>query len=237
LTFTNPQFVALEAHVEQRGVLDPHFAPSRVERKRRDAQFVLAMLSPLSPGRRVLDFGCGAGVFVAEALRAGWDAVGVDLNRRLAEAGNDRWDINSLHGGPLEEFCARGMPAFDAVVAYQVFERITRPLEIGAQLVRLIRPGGVLYVDVPHARQPREWLRPGATLDPTAHVNHFTYRSLRGFFERLGCTVIFSSAAPALLGLWRRAGLGVRAARLGAVAKRLLPPVGSGLTMVGRVSG
>lgn len=234
MIFTNPQGTGYEENVSRRGVLDRHFAPAMLERARRVARFQLAILSELSPGPRVLDFGSGAGVFVDEAIRRGWDATGLDLNRGLSQAANRRWGFNALQGGSLEECISQGVQPFDAIISNQVFEHIRRPVETGKTLVSLLRQRGVIYIDVPNAGQVTELLHRGRTLDPTAHFNHFTIASLRHLVRRIGCRPIFCSAGPSLVRLYHRMGLKRLCYSMGRLSRRLLPPVGSGVCAVGR---
>lgn len=47
--------------------------------------YVQSLLSDLPKGERILDFGCGVGGFVNEALEAGFDAYGVEIDPQLRE--------------------------------------------------------------------------------------------------------------------------------------------------------
>jgi len=235
MVFTNPQLVTYTQQVEHRGVLGRHFSPAVLDRQRRIAHFVLGLLSPLVKGRRVLDFGCGEGAFVYEALRAGWDATGLDLNQGLVEAANAHWGFHALRSGTLDEFGGAARPAlFDAVVTSQVFEHLQSPVTVGRQLVSLLRRGGVLYIDVPNVAQLAERLHRGRTLDPTAHWNHFSLTTLKALVARLGCSVAYASAAPSLVEHYHRLGLTRLCYPLGRLMKRLLPGIGTGVCVVGR---
>ena len=234
MIYTNPQCVLYEKEVEHRGKLDRHFSEQSLEKSRRCASLLLGMLAKVAPGRRLLDFGAGAGVLVDEARKQGWDAAGVDLNKGLVEAAKKYWGFDAIFAGSLEAFTATDPKLFDAVVSYQVIEHIPAPLRVGRALVEMLNPRGVLYIDVPYARQPAELLSRGKSLDPTSHANHFTLRTLRSLVTRLGCEVVSSSAAPSLVGLYNRLGLRRLCYPLGRLSKRLLPPVGTGVCVIGR---
>lgn len=77
-----------------------HDDPARPDRKgyadyradeaaqRRNARARLRMLEPLVPTTsRILDVGCAAGYFVAEARQLGWDAEGVDVAGEIVDWG------------------------------------------------------------------------------------------------------------------------------------------------------
>ena len=234
MIFTNPQPVTYTTEVAERGVLDRHFSPAEIARRRRMASLVLSVLAPHIKGRRVLDFGCGEGAFVAEARADGWDAVGTDLNRGLVMRANEFWKFDALQPGSLDEFLATRPALFDAVVTSQVFEHLQHPIDIGRQLRGLLKPDGLLYIDVPNANQLMEWRRLGVTLDPTAHWNHFTVPTLRRLMAEMGFTVVTASGAPSLVNVFHRLRLGRVANPLGRISRRLLPPIGSGVSCLGR---
>jgi SAM-dependent methyltransferase len=234
MIYTNPQPVSYLQEVSHRGVLDRHFRPSKLTRLARVAMLVLSILAPQAAGRRVLDFGCGEGTFVATAVDAGWDAVGTDLNAGLVQAANRHWGFDRLHAGSLDEFAAAAPAPFDVIVSSQVFEHLQRPVETGRKLVELLRPGGLIYIDVPNANQLQEWVSKGKTLDPTAHWNHFTVDTLRDLVRRMDCEVVSATGAPSLVNVYHDVGAGSAALPLARMTRKVLPNVGSGACVIGR---
>lgn len=100
---------------------------------------------------RVLDYGCGAGQIVVNALERGFDAYGVDLfyeggSAREAAQKTGLWDsriFDLREGGAIPE----KVPSFDVVLSNQVFEHIedfTVPLE---EIDRVLKPGG-LFINI-----------------------------------------------------------------------------------------
>ncbi len=234
MIFTNPQAIRYEQRVQERGTLKVHFLERRLSRARVGVRFQLGLLARFARGRRLLDFGAGNGVAVDEGRKLGWDAHGVDLNRGLAAAANEYWGFDAIYGGSLSEYGATSPKPFDAIISNQVFEHLHHPLEVGRSAVSLLNSGGVLFIDVPYAKQPAELVSRGKTLDPTAHVNHFTVRTLQELMGRVGCGVVYCSAAPSLVQLYRRFGMRRLCYPLGRISKRLLPPIGTGVCVIGR---
>jgi len=236
MIWTNPQqtnyYTATVAELGERPV---DFVDEAIALGKRQARTHIAVLQQLRAGKRFLDFGCGTGFLVDEAIKFGFDAHGHDLNASVIQAGNRHWKFDRLHSGPLESYLQAQTP-WDVIIANQVFEHMQRPTEVGALLVRHLAPGGLLFIDVPYVNQPGEWKQRGSTLDPTAHWSHFSVGTLRGLLQRLGLTVVFSSAAPAFTGIWERVTSPELAARIGVTCKRLLPPIGTGVCAVGRRS-
>ncbi len=109
----------------------------------------LSWLAELPKVARVLDFGCGYGRLTAELAAAGWlSAVGADFSVGMIERGrrtHPALDLRHIAGLPLPEPDG----AFDAAIVFAVLTCI--PDDEGqralvAELRRLIRPGGLLYV-------------------------------------------------------------------------------------------
>lgn len=236
MIYTNPQSANYLHEVEHRGALERHFSPARIEGMYRHARFLLRLVSPFARGRSFLDFGCGAGGMVKTALDLGWSARGYDLNAGLVEHANAFWKFQALETGSLEAFYQRHKNSFDVIIAFQVFEHLQKPLAVGRELVELLRPGGVLMIDVPNVNQPMELLRKGRTLDPTSHWCHFSVKTLKSLMERIGCEPIYSNAAPSLVSRYASLGFKNLCIDFGLLTKKLMPPVGTGVCVIGRKS-
>jgi len=99
-----------------------------------------------SPGR-ALDLGCGAGHYLLKLRSMGWEVHGSELSKAAAAAGRSvGLDIRS---GELTE---AGFPAdhFDFVRSNHSFEHIPNPDVILAEIKRILKPGGTLFVGVPN---------------------------------------------------------------------------------------
>jgi SAM-dependent methyltransferase len=95
-------------------------------------------------GRRLLDYGCGVGLFLEVARERGFDAIGVDLaSDAVSEA--RRRGLRAWHGTPQDvpELAAGG---FDVVTLWSVLAHLPRPVEELAMLRRLLAGDGVLVV-------------------------------------------------------------------------------------------
>jgi 2-polyprenyl-3-methyl-5-hydroxy-6-metoxy-1,4-benzoquinol methylase len=157
----------------------------------RHAAFVGAHRAP----GRLLDVGCGAGFFVAEALRMGWDASGIDLNADLVAVVRERDGLPLAHGRLGEiDLPARSL---DALTLWDVLEHVEDPratLEIAR---RLLRDGGLVGVSTPNVdglfprlsypvgRLTGYWTHP----EPPAHLFQFSTATLTSLLERSGFCV------------------------------------------------
>lgn len=100
-------------------------------------------------GGRALDIGCGNGQYLSHLKRHGWQVVGVELSRTAAAIAQREHDIDVFVGSVRE---APFAPAsFDFVHMSHVLEHFYDPLEQLQAVVRLLKPGGQLYIETPNA--------------------------------------------------------------------------------------
>lgn len=97
---------------------------------------------------RILDFACAAAYFVERAAARGWDAHGTDVGS-WARVAAERRGVRNVHIGELSEL---NFPQghFDVVYAAQILEHLQTPLATLAEIRRILKPDGLLYVDVPN---------------------------------------------------------------------------------------
>jgi SAM-dependent methyltransferase len=103
----------------------------------------LALLEPwrtVAGAGRMLEIGCGQGLFLAHARAAGWSVQGVEVLEPVALRARERGLEVFL--GTLED--ARLAPeSCDAVVLREVIEHIVEPVALMRAVLRVLRPGGV----------------------------------------------------------------------------------------------
>jgi SAM-dependent methyltransferase len=143
----------------------------------------------IAGARRVLDIGCGAGDLgmYGPATSEVW---GIEINRALVEQAKrfesvEVWDLDSPDPLPF------GDVFFDAVVAKDVLEHLTRPWQVLREVRRVLKPGGIVLASVICHRGRRVW-------DDYTHVRGFTMRSARQMFGDAGFNV---------LDVWRMGGV------------------------------
>ncbi len=143
----------------------------------------------VAPGR-ALDVGCGDGDFLAHLRRRGWQVVGLELSAAAAGRARERGvEVRE------EELEAAGFApgSFDLVTLWHVLEHLPDPRRALEEARRVLRPGGLLVLEVPNISSPtfrlcgERWF----PLDVPRHLQHFDPRSLERIlalsgFEPLG---------------------------------------------------
>ena len=89
----------------------------------------------------MLDVGCSRGSFVADALRLGFRAEGVEPAPDIAQAA--RAAGLNVNTGLLEDLRFPDA-SFDALTLFEVIEHLREPSRLLAECRRVLRPGGVL---------------------------------------------------------------------------------------------
>jgi 2-polyprenyl-3-methyl-5-hydroxy-6-metoxy-1,4-benzoquinol methylase len=117
--------------------------------RRRRYRLVLDGFHPLfaeGAGRRLLDFGCGAGLFLELAHERGFDVHGVDLSPAAVRRARKRPSGRKAYvGSPLDvpEIAAGG---FDVITLWSVAAHLADPLGDLRMLRGLLAPEGVMLV-------------------------------------------------------------------------------------------
>lgn len=163
------------------------------------------------PGR-LLDVGCGIGLFLRVARERGWDICGVEPS--LAAQTFNRDDLRIL-SGTLESV---SLPShrFDLITLWDVLAHVRKPLQLLTKVHELLAENGAIlvktpnrtYIDVAIARA-LNLLRGGrGWLHIPAQLFHFSRQSLVELLSRAGFEIfeIHSTNEPFLLGPLRASG-------------------------------
>jgi SAM-dependent methyltransferase len=123
---------------------------------RRRARILLDYLE-LRDGERVLDLGCGMGFYLmAMSNLRSLRLLGLDGDRgRLGWARRERVPAGLVQG----ELDRLPLPdaSVDKILLTEVLEHVPDDRRALAEIRRVLRPGGILAISVPHARYPFWW--------------------------------------------------------------------------------
>lgn len=158
---------------------------------------------------RLLDVGCATGLFLHEMAQAGWQVAGVEPADEAAAYARRRFGLDVLTGR-LEDAPFVSC-SFDVITYWDVLEHTFSPTAELAQAARLLKPGGLLAVNIPNWESPdrrlfgAHWIG----LDPPRHLYVFTRRTLTALLARAGFDPVawvcfMPSYFPFVLSLERR---------------------------------
>jgi len=105
--------------------------------------------SEKSPGR-VLDIGCGTGLFLSVARRRGWEPFGIDESRQATDHARRHFGLDPWVG-EFASFADRG-EKFDLVTGWDVIEHSRDPVALLGVARRCLAPGGIVSLSTPNQR-------------------------------------------------------------------------------------
>src|SRR5580658_7445835 len=125
---------------------DLHTPPAHYKH---DHAFVLSEALRIAPtGGRLLDIGCGTGVFVEAALAAGLDAYGLDAAPGMVAAAAARLGANRVRLERMQDLSERSR--YDVICALSwVIHYCVTPAELSDTVFhccQAVRPGGILLL-------------------------------------------------------------------------------------------
>ena len=100
---------------------------------------------------KALEIGCASGAFLASIQEYFDLVVGCDLNREHCEYVKSKYGIE-CHNMDIREMGQDG--EFDFIFMFQLLEHISKPHEFLTKVSSLLKPQGMLILDVPNLNEP-----------------------------------------------------------------------------------
>jgi SAM-dependent methyltransferase len=145
-----------------------------------------AAIIPFVGQGKLLDVGCGTGKDLLRLQEAGWAVTGVEISPYAASLARARLGCEVMVG-QFDEAPLDGRQ-FDAVRLSHVLEHLPSPRRSLEKVRRLLRPGGVLWLEVPNAGsvERRLFRRYWWSWDLPRHLYHFTPATLVRLLREVG---------------------------------------------------
>jgi ubiquinone/menaquinone biosynthesis C-methylase UbiE len=114
-------------------------------------------LSRLPKGARVVDLGCGSGVFTHLLAQSGCDCVGVDISSKLLAVGQSKYPHIPFVQGDIEKLPFKA-ESFDGALLSGVVHHLPDASACAAEVFRILRPSGRFVAFDPNRMNPFMWL-------------------------------------------------------------------------------
>ena len=149
----------------------------------------------LLPGRRLLEVGSNAGLFLSVAERAGWDAKGVEPSRWAVETGRRLFGVDLVQG--TAETLQAEPGSCDAVVMLDVLEHLVDPLDTLRRLRGVLHDEGTLALSTVNVASLHARVRHGSWpwfIRP--HLHYFTPETLDMMLREAGFRLVEWRVVP-----------------------------------------
>jgi len=157
-----------------------------------EQQKLLLVKKHLSEGNRILDVGCGVGLFVFEANKSGFLCEGIEPSLRLSEAGRKALSV-PVHNLQVEEF--NSPYRFAGIIIWDVLEHVYDPVRMVKKCASLLDDKGFLFAQVPNHRGISNLFKTLAcSLNLRKNFKHFGFPWHVYSFDRKSLSVLMNKA-------------------------------------------
>lgn len=151
----------------------------------------------VNPRAKILEVGCSTGLMLSLFQIRGYEVVGVEMSKRASKLAQDR-EIKVMEK-PFEKI--NFDEKFDVIIFNHTLEHLKDPLDVLKKAKTLLRPKGILYIDLPNfdsfSAKTLKGMWP--LLLPSEHLWHFTEKSIRRIFKDLDFKIVYIEKAS---GIW-----------------------------------
>lgn len=155
---------------------------------------------------RVLDIGCGGGLFLSKMKVEGAKVIGIELSDSRAYYAQSKHGLD-ITKRPIEDsYWESFANAFDVVTLWDVIEHVNYPLATLQHAVKVLKPNGILLIDTPcrdafyhrfgeftyklsGGRFPT-FLNAMYSSKPFGHKQILSLDEMKGLFESVGLEVL-----------------------------------------------
>jgi 2-polyprenyl-3-methyl-5-hydroxy-6-metoxy-1,4-benzoquinol methylase len=154
------------------------------------------MVKATSPGKNLLDIGCGTGYFPAFMKGKGYNVTGVEADQKTREYAVKEFGLQVL--SPDEFLSNESSGSYDVITLWHVLEHLHNFDEYIEKMLANLRPGGVILFALPNcsAFDARYYKEYWAGYDVPRHLWHFTPGTLNLLLEKHGLKLMKMKRLP-----------------------------------------
>ncbi len=163
----------------------------------------IAALVRGAKGKKLLEIGCGTGVFLAKAREHGFDCAGLELSSYAAEFVRSMGI--SVETKSIEEAnYAEG--TWDVIVMREVIEHLPHPLESLETVRKWLKPDGVLFMATGNYDSPERKVKGSDWFYfmPEGHLYYFSNRTMQKYLRKAGFRIVRVTNQGDMLMEWLR---------------------------------
>jgi 2-polyprenyl-3-methyl-5-hydroxy-6-metoxy-1,4-benzoquinol methylase len=148
----------------------------------------LRVFTKSGQGKRILDIGCGAGMFMKYAQERGWDCTGIEPSEVAWEQALKK-NLRVYHQ-TIGDFASQSTEKYDIIHLKNVLEHVPDPSKILEIAHSLLNGNGILYIEVPNdydlSQRFGVWLlsEKKSWLAIPDHINYFNFKSLKKLLQK-----------------------------------------------------
>lgn len=99
--------------------------------------------------KKVLDIGCGGGLFLSKMKDAGADVLGIELSDTRAYYAKTKHGFDVVKRTIEDEYWQKSHGTFDVITLWDVIEHVNFPLATLKSAAAMLKSGGILLIDTP----------------------------------------------------------------------------------------
>jgi ubiquinone/menaquinone biosynthesis C-methylase UbiE len=153
-------------------------------RLREKLDFARGLIRTDTKKKMALDYGCGTGNLTEQFVKAGFETTAADVSEKFLEKIENKFFNNvktlKLNGRDLSGISDG---AFDIAAVYSVLHHVPDYLGIVRELCRVLKPGGVLFLD--HEENPSFWNKTPQYQEFQRMQDQFLKNENRSFLKKL----------------------------------------------------
>lgn len=175
-----PTIPELIKHYEGYGRQD-YLSPITIKRY----QEILDQMEPYRKTGKMLDVGCGIGLFLAEAKKRGWEVYGTEFTDKAIEICEGK-GIKMQQGKLNPAWYVEAM--FDVITSFEVIEHINNPIEEIKNIQSVLRTGGLFYFTTPNFNATERYFLKAEynIIEYPEHLSYYTKKTVNYLLTKYG---------------------------------------------------